>query len=279
MLKEPLLHFLLLGALIFLTYAVVGDGGPADHDIVLTNAQQQRLLAAFVTIWKRPPTQAEYESILEEWIREEMSYREGVAMGLDTDDAIIRRRVRQKVELLAEEIVSLTPPSTEELESFLAENQHDYMGEPRFTLRQVTFSFDQRREAAKTDAEQALMLLSVESPRVHPESLGDPIPLPFEMVGASEASIAARFGREFVDAIRTQQPGGWRGPIRSGFGLHLVIIDEYLPAEPPTLQAVERAVRRDWERQRQTEATERLYEELAKRYTINVEMPESAEAS
>ena len=139
MLKEPLTHFLALGVLIFLAYAYFGDDGPADNEIVLSNAQQQRLVAAFVTIWNRPPTQAEYESILEDWIREEISYREGVAMGLDTDDAIIRRRIRQKVELLAEEIVSLTPPSTRELESFLAENRDDYMGEPRITLRQVTW--------------------------------------------------------------------------------------------------------------------------------------------
>lgn len=279
MLKEPLLHFLLLGAIIFGFYAFVGDDGPDDDEIVLSSAQQQRLVAAFATTWNRPPTQPEYESILEDWIREEIAYREGRAMGLDTDDAIIRRRLRQKVELLAEEIVSMAPPTTEELEAYLARNQADYVGEPRFTIRQVAFSVDQRGAAARTDAEQALLLLGVESPRVNPETLGDPIPLPRQLVEASGSLIAARFGRDFVDQVSVLEPGDWRGPVSSGFGWHLVIIDEYLPAELPTLEAVERDVRRDLEKQQQTEAIDRLYDELAKQYTINVEMPEDTESS
>lgn len=279
MLKEPLLHFLLLGVLIFLAYAFIRDDGPADDEIVLTSAQQQRLVAAFVATWNRPPTQPEYESILEDWIREEIAYRQGLEMGLDYDDAIIRRRLRQKVELLAEEIVSMMPPSTEQLEGYLAENRADYTGEPRFTLRQVTFSVDERGDAALTDAEQALLLLGDESPRVIPETLGDPIPLPRRLAEAPASSIAARFGREFTDAVSVLEPGGWRGPIRSGFGLHLVIIDEYLPAEPPTLEAVERDVRRDYSNQQRKAAIDRMYEELAKQYTISVEAPEGAEPS
>ena len=140
MLKEPLLHFLLLGILIFGLSAFIGDDGPADDEIHVSSAQQQRLVAAFAATWNRPPTQPEYESILEDWIREEIAYRQGREMGLDTDDAIIRRRLRQKVELLAEEIVSMAQPTTEELEAFMAENQADYAGEPRFTLRQVAVS-------------------------------------------------------------------------------------------------------------------------------------------
>ena len=279
MLREPLLHFLLLGVLIFLAYAFIRDDGPADDEIVLTSAQQQRLVAAFDATWNRPPTRPEYESILEDWIREEIAYREGLEMGLDSDDAIIRRRLRQKFELLAEEIVSMAPPTAQELEAYFAENQADYAGEPRFTLRQVTFSVDERGDAAQPDAEQALFLLGDESSSVNPETLGDPIPLPRRLVEASASLIAARFGREFTDAVSVLEPGGWRGPIRSGFGLHLVIIDEYLPAEPPTLEAVERDVRRDYNNQQRKAAIDRLYEELAKQYKITVEMPEDAESS
>ncbi len=279
MLKEPLLHFLLLGALVFVAYGFIRDGGPAEDEIVLTSAQQQRLAAAFAATWNRPPTQSEYEWILEDWIREEIAYRQGLAMRLDSDDAIIRRRLRQKVELLAEEIVSMTPPTTEELEAYLGENRVDYTGEPRFTLQQVTFSIDERGDAARTDAEQALFLLGDESRRVNPETLGDPIPLPRQLVEAPTSSVAARFGREFTDAISVLEPGAWRGPIPSGFGLHLVIIDEYLPAEPPTLETVERDVRRDYNNQQREAAIDRLYEELATQYTITVENSEDADRS
>lgn len=279
MLKEPLLHFLLLGALIFLAYAVFGDAGPADDEILITNAQQERLVAGFAATWNRPPTEPEYESILEDWIREEIAYRQGREMGLDTDDPIIRRRLRQKVELLAEDIVSMAQPTTEELEAFLEENRADYVGEPRVSMRQVTFSTDERGDAAKLDAEQALVLLSTDSPRVNPEALGDPIPLPHRLERATLSSIASRFGRAFADSVSAIEPGAWRGPVRSGFGLHLVIIDEYLPAEQPTLEAVERDVRRDFSNQRRKAAIDRLYEELVREYTISVEAPEVAETS
>ena len=102
MLKEPLLHFLVLGMLIFVAHALVGDHGPENDEIVLSTAKQQRLVASFAATWNRAPTEPEFEAILEDWIREEIAYRQGVEMALDLDDTVIRRRLRQKVELLAE---------------------------------------------------------------------------------------------------------------------------------------------------------------------------------
>lgn len=279
MLKEPLLHFLLIGILIFLAHALVGDHGPADNEIVLTNAKQQRLVAAFAATWNRPPNEAEFESILEDWIREEIAYRQGIDMGLDGDDTVIRRRLRQKVELLAEEIVSMAPPETEELANYLAANMEDYMGAPQYSLRQITFSIDKRGDSAPSDAERALKSLNSDGSGVDPKTLGDPIPLPYQLIQATPAYIASRFGKEFTEQVSVLEPAAWSGPIESGFGSHLVIVDEFLPADPPTLETVGSEVRRDYSREQRDVAIDRLYEELAKLYIISVEGLENAGSS
>ncbi len=279
MLKEPLLHFLVLGLLIFLVHGLVADHGPEDDEIVLTSAKQERLVAAFKATWNRAPNETEFESILEDWIREELAYRQGLEMGLEGDDTVIRRRLRQKVELLAEEIVSMAPPDRTVLEAFLAANESDYLGEPTFSFRQVTFSEDRRGAQAEADAKQALQQLSAEGAKVDLGNIGDPFPLPARLIDASPSLVASRFGREFAEELATLEPGRWLGPIRSGFGLHLVIIDAFKAAPPPTLDLVGREVQRDYNRQQREVAIDRLYEELAKQYTISVEGLEGAPSS
>jgi hypothetical protein len=211
LLKEPLLHCLLLGALIFVAYDFVSTDAPADDEIVVSRAQQQRLIDAFSVTWKRPPTQKEFQGIVDNWIREELAYREAVALGLDTDDTIIRRRLRQKLEVLADDIVSIIEPTTDELQRFLVENQADYAEEPMYSLRQIYFSLDARGSPAQQDAEQALLLLQTDGQLTNPETLGEPSPLPHRLVGEREPGIATRFGREFVAALEDMEPGRGRG--------------------------------------------------------------------
>ena len=134
--KEPLLHFIVLGALVFALYGFIGPDKPADDEIIVTRGQQEHLVTAFTRTWQRPPTQAEFTGIVDDWIREEIAYREGLGMGLDTDDTIIRRRLRQKLEVLAEDIVSMAEPTEEILQQYLEENQTTYTREPVYTLRQ-----------------------------------------------------------------------------------------------------------------------------------------------
>lgn len=269
--KEPLLHFIALGALVFLFYGLVADDGPADDEIVVTRGQQEHLITAFTRTWQRPPTQSEFTGIVDDWIREEIAYREGVDMQLDTNDTIIRRRLRQKLEMLAEDIVSLAEPTPAILEQYLAENQSDFTLEPMYTLRQVYFSEDRRRAAAMQDAEQALLLLKTDSMLTNPEDLGDPISLRHRFVNERQSSLAATFSSEFVEGLLDVEPGKWSGPIRSGYGLHLVLIEEFTPGRPLTLAEAERDVLRDWANQRRVEAIDTLYEKLRERYTITVE--------
>ncbi len=279
LMKEPLLHFLVLGALIFAAYSFVGDDGPAEDEILVTRGQQDRLVAAFQTTWKRPPTQREFDGLVDNWIREEIAYREAVEMGLDANDMILRRRLRQKFELVAEDIVSLVEPTTEELEQFLADNPADYAQDSTYSLRQIFFSTDTRGDSARQDAEQALLLLQTDPQLTNPETLGDVAALPYRLVGEPETDVSAQFGRDFAAALRAVELGRWHGPVRSGYGLHLVMIDEYVPGRAPTLEEVERSVRRDWLTRQRDQAIDRLYERLRAEYQIRVEPPESRELS
>jgi hypothetical protein len=270
-LKEPLVHFLVLGALVFALYGFIGPDAPGDDEIVVTRGQQEHLVTAFTRTWRRPPTQIEFTNIVDDWIREEIAYREGLTMGLDTDDTIIRRRLRQKLEILAEDIVSMSEPSAEMLQQYLEENRSEYTREPIYTLRQVYFNVDQRGAAAEQDAGQALLLLRTDTALTNPENLGDSISLPHRFVSKREYELAGTLGGEFVDGLRDLEPGEWQGPVLSGYGLHLVLIEEFTPGRPLTFEEAERDVRRDWSNEQRVQAIDRLYEELRATYTVTIE--------
>jgi hypothetical protein len=277
-LKEPLLHFLVLGGLVFAFYTAVSDDAPGDDEIVVTRGVQEHLVRGFSRAWQRPPTQSEFNGIVDDWIREEIAYREGIEMSLDTDDTIIRRRLRQKMEMLAEDIVSLAEPTDQDLQTYLEQNQEKYVAEAEYTLRQIYFSGDRRGNNAMQDAEQALLMLTTGPQISNPETMGDPLSMPHRYVLEPKRGLEAAFGRDFADALAGIEPGTWQGPVRSGYGLHLVLIEDFVPGGPLTLKDAEREVRRDWENERRIEAINTLYDRLSEQYTITVE-PMSAEGT
>ena len=275
--KEPLLHFLVLGAVVFGLYGFVGPDQPADDEILVTRGQQEHLVTAFTRTWKRPPTQVEFRGIVDDWIREEIAYREGLRLGLDSNDTIIRRRLRQKLEVLADDIVSMAEPSEEILRQYVEDNIAEYTLDPVYTLRQVYINVDERGAAAEQDAEQALLLLNTDSVLTNPASLGDRISLSHRHVGKTASELAASFGAAFSGNLADLEPGRWHGPVLSGFGIHLVFIDEVVPGRPLTLEEVSRELRRDWDNEQRVKAIDTLYEELGKDYMIRVE-PMAAES-
>lgn len=270
-LKEPLLHFLVLGAIIFGVYTQLNPPGPSDGEIIVSQGQQRHLVTAFSRTWNRPPTPQEFAGIVQDWIREEIAYREGLEMGLDGNDTIIRRRLRQKLELLAEDIVSFAPPTSKDLEDYRAANESDYTLEPTYTLRQVYFSSDLRGEEARRDAEQALVLLDTDAGMVDFSQLGDPISLPGRVVSERASAIDGLFGQSFTAALSDIAPGKWSGPVPSGYGIHLVFIENFQPGRILTLEEAEQEIRRDWENTRRIETIDQLYDRLAEQYTITIE--------
>jgi hypothetical protein len=270
-LKEPLLHFLLLGALVFFAYELLSEKGRADNEIFISKGQQQNLLNTFQRTWQRLPTAVEYQGLLRDYIRQEIAYREGQGLGLDQDDIVIRRRLRQKMEMLAEDVAGLVQPTNTELQAFLDENPERFMVEPRLTLQQVYFSLDRRGDAAEGDAMEALNLLNSPGGEADPMQLGDPLPLPAFLPDAVESEVERLFGLQFVEGVREAEADRWSGPVSSGFGLHLVYVSDRVPARMPGLDEVKDDVQRELMSLRRQQSVDGLYEKLAENYVIEIE--------
>jgi hypothetical protein len=268
--REPLIHFLVLGVLIFVVFTWLNRDQRSEDEIFISRSQQEHLVNMFSRTWQRPPTPQEYQGLLRDYIREEIAYRESVAMGLDQGDTIIRRRMRQKLELLTDEIVSFAEPTDEDLQLYLEENPEVFRIEPRFDLRQIYISLDKRGAGA-----DAFAIDLLEQIRSNPEDgwkeLGDSLPLPAQSEDIRLGELGRQFGSQFADSLLTLEQGVWTGPVRSGYGLHLVIIDSFTPARNPGLGEVRDRVKTEWLELRRRNATDLLYDRLAEKYEIEIE--------
>ena len=277
-LKEPLLHFLLLGGAIFLLYNTVSGEGSAENEIFISRGQQENLLNTFGRTWQRPPTPQEYQGLLKDYIRQEIAWRESRAMGLDQDDIVIRRRLRQKMEMLAEDVAALVPPTTEQLQEYLDANTEQFMIEPRLSLSQAYFSLD-RRDDAEQDAAKVLQQIEAGELTPEPANMGDPLPLPDRLDDVYESEVARLFGQQFSEGLATVETGRWSGPVQSGYGYHLVFVSERIEGRLPGLEEVRPEVEREWMSLRRQETVDGLYDRLAENYTIDIEQlidPETA---
>ena len=270
-LREPLIHFLLLGAIIFAVYSQVAGRGSAPGEIFISRGQQENLLNTFGRTWQRPPTPEEYQGLLRDYVRQEIAFRESQAMGLDQDDIVIRRRLRQKLELLAEDVAALAAPTDADLQGYLDSHVNDFAIEPRLTLRQVYFSRDRRGADAERDALQLLQRIATDGPDGEFEQFGDPLPLPAELRDVRESEVARLFGSEFTSGLQGLETGRWAGPVESGFGLHLVFIEARVAGRVATLEEVRDAVQREWLSERRRAAVDGMYDRLARNYTIEIE--------
>jgi hypothetical protein len=269
-LKEPLFHFLLFGALIFAVYGWINRDVRAPDEIFISKGQQEHLVNMFSRTWQRPPTPEEYQGLLRDFIREEIAYRESVAMGLDEGDVIIRRRMRQKLELLTDEIVSFAEPQENELQSFLVENPDRFRSEAVMDLRQVYISVDKHGDNAINEATSVLNRLLAD-PEVDWMSQGDVVQLPALLKDIRTGELGRLFGKQFTDGLAGLDVGVWSGPIRSGYGLHLVAIDRLEAARDPSLVEVRDEVKTEWLEQRRRQATDELYDRMAQKYLIEIE--------
>jgi hypothetical protein len=273
LLREPLFHFLALGALIFGAYQWLGAPGAsaAGGEIVVTPGRIRNLTETFARTWQRPPTAQELDGLVEDYIREEVLYREGVALGLDRDDTIIRRRLRQKLEFIFEDAATAREPTDEELAKYLEKNADSYRVETQLTFTQVFLDPSKRGDRLDTDAAALLDVLRTRGDQVNPATLGDSLMLEPRYEQASETDISRLFGKEFAAGIRDQPEGEWVGPLKSGYGAHLVRIEARTPGRMAQVDEVRDEVARDWGEQRRREALETQYQALRSRYRIRIE--------
>ena len=279
LLREPLLHFLLIGAALFLYFHWSGGGaGSTGSRIVITSGQIDHLTAGFAKTWQRPPTDVELKGLLDEWVREEIATREAMAAGLDRDDTIIRRRLRQKLEFVVEDAAAQTPPSEQELQAWLTAHADDFRIEPQVAFRQVYVSRQKRGAAAEADARAILARLSAAGADAPIDGVGDTIMLPQEVELVPRREIARAFGPGFAENIEALTPGKWAGPLESGFGLHLVLVRERVEGALPELGKVRPAVEREFMADRRKRQLAATYERLLDKYTVVIEGPAGAKA-
>ena len=276
LLREPLVHFLILGAMLFGVFALLGERSSArTGQIVVTPGHIEHLTVSFTRTWQRPPTAPELAGLIEDYIREEVLYREAVAMGLDRDDTIVRRRLRQKLEFLTEETAETAPPSDAELQTFLQQHADAFRVEPRLAFQHVYLSRDRRGDAIDTEARELLAQLTTGA-ATDTAALGDPFLLPHAFVLLSRNEITRLFGDAFATRLQHLEPGRWLGPIESAYGLHLVFIHERTDGRLPALDEVRQAVQREWLAARRKALNEQFYQHLRARYTVVVEQPQAA---
>jgi hypothetical protein len=271
LLREPLLHFVLLGAALFVLYGrVAGGGSRAPAEIVVSADRVGGLAEGFRSVWQRPPTRAELERLVEDHVMEEALAREALALGLERDDAVIRRRLRQKLEFLAEDLADPRPPGNAELADTLARHADAFRVGAQLSFEHVFVSPARRGDDAPAEAGRLLDRLAAGA---EADALGDSLPLERAYAGISRREVAARFGDDFAARLAALEPGRWLGPVESSFGLHLVRVSARGEGRLPALAEIREAVERVWRDERRAEAKAAYLRELRGRYAVRVEWP------
>ena len=266
-LREPLVHFLGLGAALFLAFGLTQErGGKAPNRILVDASQVAQLAAQFSRTWLRPPTQEELTGLIESHVRDEVYYREALAMGLDQSDPVIRRRMRQKLEFILEDLTA-EEPADEVLTAFLQQHPDRFQVEPRVSFRQLYLNPERRRDL-DGDAEKMLQRLHAGAA---PESVGDPTLVQYEYILATQSEIARSFGETFALDVVELAPGAWTGPIHSGLGAHLVLVTERKDGRLPELAEVRSQVEREYLAQRRQALKDMAYQKLRAAYEVIIE--------
>jgi PPIC-type PPIASE domain len=276
--REPFIHFLLLGAAIFVAHRFVsGRGDNQPGKIVITQGQITSMVIGFSRTWQRPPNHEELGGLIRDRVREEVYYREAVAMGLDQDDPVIRRRLQQKLEFVTSDVAAVAEPTDAELADYLKTHAASFGGERRLTFSQVYLDPSRRGEHLAQDANELLIQLRPQGLDVDLSSLGDVFLLEHRFEAAPTTEIAKQFGEKFAAKLADVPIGQWFGPVESGYGMHLVFVEERTERRLPELAEVRNAVRREWTNARRLEWNEKFLHNLLKHYEVVIEKIDPAQ--
>ena len=276
-LREPLAHFLVIGMGLFVAYRAFNPGpsqAGSARRIEVTVDDIRQLQLAFTAQWQRPPTPEEMAGLVDNRFREEILYREALALGLDKDDTIVKRRMAQKMEFLAEDVSAIREPKVEVLKAWFTRNSGRFSLPSRATFRHLYFSFDRRRERTRDDAVRSLEKLSAKPAGTRFKvALGDPFMLQDYYADRSPQQLAKEFGPNFAAALFQLKPGSWQGPIESGYGWHLVWVDSITPGRVPAFEEVEPDVKSEWIAEQRAESRRKSFEAMKARYELWLPKP------
>jgi hypothetical protein len=271
-LREPLLHVLLIGLALFAVFGVLNPPSGQRQDsnrIVITVDDAAQIRIAWMAQWRRPPTPDEMRSLLDGKIREEVLSREAVALGLDKDDTIVKRRLAQKMEFVMEDVSALREPADDELRRWFAQNPQRFALPGLVTFRHLYFSPDLRGDHARDDAGDALRKLAGK-PEETPEldGLSDPFMFQDFYAERSPDQVAGIFGTTFAQALSGLKEQEWQGPIESGLGWHLVWVESRVPGRVPAFEEVEATVKSEWTDEQRGEAKRKMFDRMLARYQV-----------
>ncbi len=270
--RDPLVQFLLAGAALFFLYNAVQSPNtldPESKEIFLPATQVELISSNFARTWNRPPTTGELENLIDSFVREEIFYREALALGLDKNDATVRRRMQQKLAFLYDDIYATADPTDQELRDWLDANAGDYVLSSKTTFQQIYLGVDPI--AASESATETLKALEAgQSPR----ELGEPSLLPKRVIAATTAIVERGFGSQFATELADTGIGEWTGPIHSTYGTHLVLIEQRIEARPANFDDVRDKLRMDFIRERRLESEELRYARMLQRYQVTIDWPD-----
>ena len=272
--REPLVHFLIIGAVLFVLYGLWGqqDSEENERTITITTGEVAWLADAWEKRWNRPPTPEERQGLVDQYLREMILYREAVAMGLDRDDSVIRRRLAQKLEFLSNDLITPQPPTDEDLQAYFAEHLDRYQSPDLVTMTHVFIDPDKRGDQTLEDAETIKQqLIALKEPPHDAQSYGDSFMLQSYYPERSEADLLKLFGRGFAQSVFELETGQWHGPVLSGYGTHLVFVHDHQQPEPPAFADVEEQVRQEWESDKREELNAQFVDSMIARYEVIVE--------
>lgn len=267
--KEPLIHFVLLGIVIFVVYRWVDlESVDSDYQIVVSQSKVDQLATIFSKTWQRAPTADELKNIVDDFVLEEIYYRQAKQIGIDNGDSMIRRRLRQKYEYLTDETITMVAPTDQQLAEFLNANPERFQLPPSYTFQQIYFSSQKRTEAEVTEELSKLK---------KGEQVGDTSLLPTDFRNAEKGIIDGTLGVGFADQLESLPVGDWSGPVRSGIGWHLVKLETRSPGKVPELATICPIVEREWINDRRLEVRSKVNDELLKKYDITVQWPKKTQ--
>jgi hypothetical protein len=271
-LREPLLHFIAIGGLFFLIYTAVNDISESSTDtIFITPERIGQIATGFNGVWNRMPTAEELDNLIKEEVRSEVYYRDALALGLDNNDVVVRRRLRQKMEFLTDTGIYLQEPSTGELETYFAANKQAYRSEPRLAFEQIFLG-----ESPPEDTVSQTLKTLLSEPAIDLSTLGQRTLLPAQLKLSPPDAIDSVFGEGFYRQIAELAPGEWVGPVTSVYGIHLIRTLDGQPARMPPLEEVRDSVLKDWKSAKAKENREQDYAKRRSRYIVEILRSENA---
>lgn len=274
LLREPLLHFLAMGIVLFGAYGVLHPQPQNDDDserIEITMDDLRQLAVVWLAQGRAAPKAQEMRALVEQKITSEVLFREAIALGLDRDDEIIKRRLAQKMDFLVADVAAMAPPSAAELEAWFDRNAAEFALPPHVSFRHLYFSFDRRGDGAEDAAAAGLARiggLPADAPEA--SAIADPFMFWNYYGDATPEQMAKEFGSGFAEALFQLPPDSWQGPIESGYGWHLIWIDSLEGGRIPTFEEVKPRVLEAWQAERYREVRQRALAEMRSRYTMIV---------